>query len=292
MQGGIHPDYTGQTYLDIVTTVRTTVPGMHIHAFSPLEVWQGAETLGISLREYLQQLQSAGLKTLPGTAAEILHDDVRQLICPDKLNSQQWLEDMETAHEVGFRTTATIMYGHVDSPMHWATHLLAIRALQKKTGGFTEFVPLPYVAMEAPMYLKGRSRMGPSFREAILMQAGARLGFNGFIDNSQATWVKMGQTGVQLCLQAGANELGGTLMNESITRAAGAEHGEEWNPQQVEDTIRQMQRIPRMRNTLYTDATEERRATAFSAIPLSAIENTRAAKTQRSKRLENLAHAE
>ena len=291
MQGGIHPDYTGQTYLDILETVRSAVPDMHIHAFSPLEVWQGAHTLGISLKEFLQRLQQAGLNTLPGTAAEILHDDVRQLICPDKLNSQQWLQVMATAHEVGFNTTATIMYGHVDRAEHWATHLLSVRDLQRRTGGFTEFVPLPYVAMEAPMYLKGRSRMGPSFREAILMHAVARLVLHGYIDNIQTSWVKMGQDGVQLCLQAGANDVGGTLMNESITRAAGAEHGQEWHPAQLEDTIRHMQRIPRMRTTLYIDATEERRATALSAAALTSIENTRAGKTQRSKRLENLAHA-
>lgn len=291
MQGGIHPDYTGQTYLDILATVRTSVPGMHIHAFSPLEVWQGAQTLGISLEDFLIKLQQAGLNTLPGTAAEILHDEVRQLICPDKLNSAQWLQVMETAHGVGFRTTATIMYGHVDRPEHWAAHLLAIRNLQRRTGGFTEFVPLPYVAMEAPMYLKGRSRMGPSFREAILMHAVARLVFHGQIDNIQASWVKMGHDGVRLCLQAGANDVGGTLMNESITRAAGAEHGQEWHPEQLEDTIRHMGRIPRMRTTLYADASPERRATALAASALTAIENTRASKTQRSKRLENLLYA-
>lgn len=291
MQGGIHPDYTGQTYLDILATVRTSVPGMHIHAFSPLEVWQGAQTLGISLEDFLIKLQQAGLNTLPGTAAEILHDEVRQLICPDKLNSAQWLQVMETAHGVGFRTTATIMYGHVDRPEHWAAHLLAIRNLQRRTGGFTEFVPLPYVAMEAPMYLKGRSRMGPSFREAILMHAVARLVFHGLIDNIQASWVKMGHDGVGLCLQAGANDVGGTLMNESITRAAGAEHGQEWHPEQLEDTIRHMGRIPRMRTTLYADASPERRATALAASALTAIENTRASKTQRSKRLENLLYA-
>ena len=291
MQGGIHPDYTGQTYLDIVATVRAAVPQMHIHAFSPLEVWQGAETLGISLKEFLQKLQHAGLNTLPGTAAEILHDDVRQQICPDKLNTEQWLRVMETAHSVGFRTTATIMYGHVDRPEHWAAHLLAIRQLQQRTGGFTEFVPLPYVAMEAPMYLKGRSRMGPSFREAILMHAVARLVFHGLIDNIQASWVKMGHDGVQLCLQAGANDVGGTLMNESITRAAGAEHGQEWHPQQLEDTIRHMHRIPRMRTTLYADAGSERRTTALAATPLTPVENLRASKTQRSKRLDNLVSA-
>ena len=169
MQGGIHPDYTGQTYLDIVATVKAAVPNLHIHAFSPLEVWQGAETLGITLEEFLKALKEAGLSTLPGTAAEILHDDVRQLICPDKINTAQWLQVMEAAHNTGFNTTATVMYGHVESTEHWAAHLLAIRDLQSRTGGFTEFVPLPYVHMEAPMYLKGKSRAGPIFREAILM---------------------------------------------------------------------------------------------------------------------------
>ncbi|MEX2469041.1 MAG: CofH family radical SAM protein, partial [Pseudohongiellaceae bacterium] len=164
MQGGIHPDYTGQTYLDIVATVKQATPAMHIHAFSPLEVRQGAETLGLSLTDFLRQLQLAGLDTLPGTAAEILHDEVRQIICPDKLNSAEWLEVMEAAHATGFNTTATIMFGHVDRAEHWAAHLLAIRALQARTGGFTEFVPLPYVHMEAPMYLRGLSRRGPSFR--------------------------------------------------------------------------------------------------------------------------------
>lgn len=289
MQGGIHPDYTGQTYLDIVQTVRQAVPDMHIHAFSPLEVWQGASTLGISLKEFLQQLKSAGLNTLPGTAAEVLHDDVRQLICADKLTSAEWLEVMETAHGVGFNTTATIMYGHVDKPLHWASHLFKIRELQSRTGGFTEFVPLPYVHMEAPMYLKGKSRKGPSFREAVLMHAVARLVFHQHINNIQASWVKMGLDGVAACLNAGANDVGGTLMNESITRAAGASYGQEWNPREIEDTIHNMGRLPRMRNTLYADAPEERHQKAVSAEELSAIENNAADKKQRSKRLENLA---
>lgn len=291
MQGGIHPDYTGQTYLDIVETVRQAVPDMHIHAFSPLEVWQGASTLGISLKQYLQRLQAAGLNTLPGTAAEILHDDVRELICPDKLNSQQWLQVMETAHDLGFRTTATIMYGHVDKPVHWATHLLKVRELQSRSGGFTEFVPLPYVHMEAPMYLKGKSRKGPSFREAILMHAVARLVFHELIPNIQASWVKMGMEGVAACLNAGANDLGGTLMNESITRAAGASYGEEWAPQAIEETIRKMARLPRMRNTLYADAPAERRRSAMGAGKLRAIENSSAGKKQRDKRVDNLARA-
>lgn len=289
MQGGIHPDYTGQTYLDIISTVKQAAPDMHIHAFSPLEVWQGASTLGISVEAFLGQLKQAGLNTLPGTAAEILDDEVRDILCADKLNSAQWLEVMETAHKVGFKTTATIMYGHIDRPRHWANHLLRIRALQQRSGGFTEFVPLPYVHMEAPMYLKGLSRRGPSFREAVLMHAVSRLVFRGFIENIQASWVKMGLDGVAACLNAGANDLGGTLMNESITRAAGASYGQEWTPQAIEDTIRNMHRLPRMRNTLYACAPKERHETAIHAEVLREIENNSASKKQRSKKLENLA---
>ncbi len=285
LQGGIHPDYTGQTYLDIVHTVRTATPHMHIHAFSPLEVWQGAKTLGISLDEFLQQLKLAGLDTLPGTAAEILHDDVRAHLCPDKLRTEEWLAVMEAAHRVGFRTTATIMYGHIESPAHWASHLLRLRDLQARTGGFTEFVPLPYVPMEAPMYLKGRSRRGPTFREAVLMHAIARLVFHGFIDNIQASWVKMGQAGVAACLNAGCNDLGGSLMNESITRAAGAGFGQEWPPGEIEVAIRALGRTPRMRTTLYGDVTQERRAQALQASLLQDIENLPAGKLQRSKLL-------
>lgn len=289
MQGGIHPDYTGQTYLDIISTVRQAAPGMHIHAFSPLEVWQGASTLGISVEDFLKQLKLAGLHTLPGTAAEVLDDEVRDVLCADKLNSAQWLEVMETAHKVGFKTTATIMYGHIDRPQHWARHLLRIRALQQRSRGFTEFVPLPYVHMEAPMYLKGLSRRGPSFREAVLMHAVSRLVFHGLIENIQASWVKMGLDGVAACLNAGANDLGGTLMNESITRAAGASYGQEWTPQAIEDTIRNMDRLPRMRNTLYACAPNERHQTAIHAAALHKIENDSASKKQRSKKLENLA---
>lgn len=289
MQGGIHPDYTGQTYLDILQTVREAVPDMHIHAFSPLEVWQGASTLGLSVKEFLTELKAAGLNTLPGTAAEVLHDDVRALLCPDKLNSQQWLQVMEAAHEVGFKTTATIMYGHIDKPIHWASHLYEIRELQSRSGGFTEFVPLPYVHMEAPMYLKGKSRKGPSFREAVLMHAVARLALHKLIPNIQASWVKMGLEGVAACLNAGVNDLGGTLMNESITRAAGAGYGQEWTPGAIEDTIRNMGRVPRMRNTLYADAPKERYQTAMNAEELSEIELTSANKKQTSKRIDNLA---
>ena len=283
MQGGIHPDYTGQTYLDIIATVRKATPAMHIHAFSPLEVWQGAETLNLPLTEFLARLKSAGLDTLPGTAAEILHDDVRAHLCPDKLNSAQWLEVMKSAHAIGFRTTATIMFGHIESPEHSARHLHSIAELQRKTGGFTEFVPLPFVAHEAPMYKKGKARRGPSYREALLMHAVPRLVFNGLIDNIQASLVKMGREGVAACLNAGANDVGGSLMNESITRAAGAEHGEEWSPAEIETTIRGLGREPRMRSTLYADAPAERRDRAQLAAGLAPIHLDPAARTQRTK---------
>jgi len=286
MQGGIHPDYTGQTYLDILHTVKHATPDMHVHAFSPLEVWQGAQTLGLSLREFLKRLKDAGLGTLPGTAAEILHDDVRADLCSDKLNTAQWLEVMETAHDLGLKTTATIMYGHIEQPQHWARHLRLIRKLQQRTGGFTEFVPLPFVHMEAPMYLKGNSRKGPSFREAILMHAVARLVFHGLIDNIQASWVKMGSEGVEACLNAGVNDLGGTLMNESITRAAGSSHGQEWSPGIMKSKIRGAGRFPRVRTTLYGEVSSERAAAATVAPQLIHVENAGAAKLQRSKRLQ------
>jgi len=281
MQGGIHPEYTGRTYLDILAAVREATPDMHIHAFSPLEVWQGAATLNLELRDYLALLKEAGLGTLPGTAAEILDDEVRAVLCPDKIDTAQWLRVMEAAHREGFRTTATIMYGHVERPLHWARHLLAIRALQRRTGGFTEFVPLPFVHMEAPLYLKGRARKGPTFREALLMHAVARLVFHGLIDNIQTSWVKMGREGVAACLAAGANDLGGTLMNETITRAAGASHGQEWSPEDIEAQILALGREPRQRTTTYGPVSEERRRAGRGAPPLSAPVNTPARKYER-----------
>lgn len=285
MQGGIHPDYTGQTYLDILHTVRAASPDMHVHAFSPLEVSQGAATLGVDVGTFLAQLKEAGLDTLPGTAAEVLHDEVRELLCPDKLDTARWLEVIEAAHQAGLRTTATIMYGHIDRPRHWARHLWHIRELQRRTGGFTEFVPLPFVHMEAPLYLKGKARRGPTFREAVLMHAVARLALHGLIDNIQTSWVKMGEQGVAACLAAGVNDLGGTLMNESITRAAGSGHGQEWAPAFMEQQILAAGRQPRMRTTLYATATDERRSAAFVASPLIPVQNAGAGKRQRSKRL-------
>lgn len=292
MQGGIHPDYTGQHYLDICRVVRQTVPEMHIHAFSPLEIWQGAATLGIQPDIFLQQLKAAGLATLPGTAAEILDDEVRAIICADKINSEQWLQVMEAAHGLGIRSTATIMFGHVEGPQHWARHLLRIRELQEKTGGFTEFVPLPFVASEAPIYLKGRSRKGPTFRECLLMHAVARLVLVGRINNIQASWVKMGEQGVLACLRAGVNDLGGTLMNESITRAAGATHGEETSPQAMVERINAAGRQALQRTTLYAAVSEERQRQSFNAAPLRTIENTPAARQAASRAPCNQAQAE
>ena len=281
MQGGIHPEYTGQTYLDILGAVKAAAPKMHIHAFSPLEVYQGAETLGISLTEFLTQLKAAGLGSLPGTAAEILDEEVRRVLCPDKLTVDQWLEVMETAHGVGFRTTATIMFGHVDRPVHWARHMLRLRDLQKRTGGFTELVPLPFVHMEAPIYLKGRARMGPTYREALLMHAVARLVLHPHITNIQTSWVKMGRDGIQAALNAGVNDLGGTLMNETITRAAGSEHGQELPPHAMEALIRDLGRTPVQRTTLYGKPPERQVQASFQAAPLAEVVNNPARKYER-----------
>ena len=274
MQGGIHPEYTGATYLDVCRTVRAAAPGLHVHAFSPLEVWQGAATLGVPLEAFLRRLKAAGLGTLPGTAAEVLDDEVRRDLCPDKLTAGQWLEVMETAHRVGFRTTATIMYGHLDRPRHWARHLARIRALQTRTGGFTEFVPLPFVHMEAPIYLQGKARRGPTFRESLLMHAVARLALHPLVPNVQASWVKMGPRGVRACLNAGVNDLGGTLMNESITRAAGAGFGQELPPERMEALIRGAGRTPRQRSTTYGEPAAAQVARSFRAADLRPVVRT------------------
>ena len=265
MQGGIHPSYSGATYLEICRAVKSAAPGIHIHAFSPLEVHQGAATLGMPIEEFLRALHATGLGTLPGTAAEVLDDEVRAVLCPDKINTGRWLAVMRAAHRNALRSTATIMFGHVDGYQHWARHLLRIRDLQSETGGFTEFVPLPFVHMEAPIYLKGRARRGPTFREAILMHAVARLALNPLITNIQTSWVKMGREGVKACLRSGANDLGGTLMEETITRAAGASHGQEMTPAEMERTIRSIGRRARQRDTLYRTVAEERYRASFAA---------------------------
>ena len=281
MQGGIHPQYTGQTYLEICRAVKAAVPEMHVHAFSALEIWQGAETLGVSVAQFLEQLQAAGLDTLPGTAAEILDDEIRAVICPDKINTQQWLDVIGTAHEVGLKTTSTIMFGHVDQPYHWARHLLRLRSLQQRTGGITEFVPLPFVHREAPLYRQGMSRMGPTYRESVLMHAVARLALHPYITNIQTSWTKMGINGARACLQAGANDLGGTLMNESISRAAGSIHGQELSPRRIEQVVNSLQRIPQQRTTLYGAVSDDRSAQLFDARPLERVDNTTVSRQRR-----------
>jgi FO synthase len=283
LQGGIHPEYTGQTYIDICHSIKQVVPDMHIHAFSPLEVWQGAQTLGIGISEYLGQLKEAGLGTLPGTAAEILDDEVRQTLCPDKINSAQWFEVMEAAHGQGFNTTATIMYGHIEEYKHVARHLLRVRELQAKTGGFTEFVILPFIHMEAPIYLKGGARKGPTFREAVLIHAISRLVLHPHFKNIQASWTKLGHDGVRACLAAGVNDLGGTLMNETITRAAGASHGQETSPEEMEEIIRSIGRVPRQRSTTYGEVSSAQYQKSFGANELKDPEYTSARNYERKK---------
>jgi FO synthase len=278
LQGGIHPAYTGDTYLAILRTVKSAVPQIHVHAFSPLEVRHGAATLGIPVRRFLERLRDAGLGTLPGTAAEILDDGVRAVICPDKLTTAEWLDTIETAHGVGLSTTATIMFGHIEGPEHWARHLMAVRALAARTGGITEFVPLPFVHMEAPIYYRGGARRGPTWREAMLMHAVARLALNPVIPHIQASWVKMGRDGVGACLKAGCDDLGGTLMNESISRAAGAAHGQELPPADMEALIIRHGRRAAQRSTLYGTAPDERRQVSFGAAPLAPAIATPAAR--------------
>jgi FO synthase len=251
LQGGIHPDYDGGTYLAIVDSVGRAAPGIHIHAFSPLEISHGAATLGLPLADYLARLKATGLATLPGTAAEILSDAVRAVICPDKLGADEWIAVMRAAHGVDLRSTATIMFGHVDGHEHWAEHLLRIRDLQAETGGFTEFVPLPFVHMEAPIWLKGRARSGPSFRETLLMHAVARLVLHPLIPNIQASWVKLGRDGMKAALAAGVNDMGGVLMDESITRAAGGVNGQLLDAIGMEELARAVGRPVAQRSTLY-----------------------------------------
>ena len=251
LQGGIHPHYDGYTYINICKAIKERVPEIHIHAFSPLEVTHGASSLGLPIDEYLQKLKEAGLSTMPGTAAEILDDAVRENICPDKLTSEEWINVIKTAHRVGIKTTSTIMFGHTEQPADWSTHLIKLRDLQKETGGITEFIPLPYVSMESPMYKRGNSRPGPTFNEVLLMHAVSRIALNPHIKNIQASWVKLGKEGALSCLNAGVNDMGGTLMNESISRAAGSIHGQEFEATRMEEFIRNSERRPQLRNTIY-----------------------------------------
>ncbi|MGQ0679195.1 MAG: 5-amino-6-(D-ribitylamino)uracil--L-tyrosine 4-hydroxyphenyl transferase CofH [Actinomycetota bacterium] len=251
LQGGIHPSFTGDFYIDVVRTIKKAVPGIHIHAFSPLEVWQGASTKGVPVRDFLWELKDAGLSTLPGTAAEILDDRIRRIICPDKLDTEQWSFVARTAHDLGLRMTSTIMFGHADDFASWARHLTVLRSIQMETGGFTEFVPLPFVHMAAPIFLKGKARKGPTFEEALKMHSVSRLALDPWITNIQVSWVKMGPLGARMALEAGCNDLGGTLMNETISRAAGASHGQELGPDQMKRLAGEIGRPWARRNTLY-----------------------------------------
>ena len=269
LQGGIHPAFTGDYYASVVDAIRTELPDLHIHAFSALEVWQGAATLGLELEPYLELLRSLGLGSVPGTAAEILDDEVRAVICPDKVSTAQWLAVHEAAHRVGLRSNVTMMFGHVEGPQHWARHLLRAREQQERSGGFTEFVPLPFVHMEAPMWLRGQARSGPTYGETLLVHAVARLALHPAITNIQASWVKLGPDGVAGALRAGVNDLGGTLMNESISRSAGSQHGQEMPPERMEALIRANGRTPRQRTTIYGDVPAERRSASYGAPPLT-----------------------
>ena len=251
LQGGIHPDFDGDYYIDVARAVHDVAPDIHIHGFTALEVTEGAKRLGEPLADYLRRLQAAGLKTLPGTAAEILDDPVRALLCPDKINSEEWLEAHRTAHEVGLRSNVTIMFGSVEQPRSWARHLVRTRSLQKITGGFTEFVPLPFVHMAAPIYLQHKARRGPTFREVLLMHAVGRIAYRGWIDNIQVSWVKLGRGGAVQVLQAGANDIGGTLMDENISRAAGASHGTAMDEDGFRSWVEPIGRTIEERTTLY-----------------------------------------
>ena len=249
--GGIHPDFTGDFYASVLESIKDALPEMHVHAFTPLEVWQGAHTLGVPVRDYLERMKASGLGSLPGTAAEILDDDVREHLCPDKIRTAEWAEVMIAAHESGIRATSTIMCGHIDGPVSWANHYEVLRQIQRRTGGFTEFIPLPFVHMASPIFIQGRSRPGPTWDEVVLIHAVARIAFDGLIPNIQASWVKLGLEGGANLLDAGCNDMGGTLMNESISRSSGASHGEEVTADELEAVIRAHGRIPARRNTLY-----------------------------------------
>ncbi len=254
LQGGIHPNFDGDYYLHVLEAVRAGSPDIHIHGFTALEVTEGARRSGVPLAEYLTRLKEAGLKTLPGTAAEILDDEVRAVICPDKINTEEWLEAHRTAHGVGLRSNITIMFGSVEQPVSWARHMVRTRALQRETGGFTEFVPLPFVHMATPIYLQRKARRGPTFRETVLMHAVARIAYAGDIDNIQVSWVKMGAEGARQLLRAGANDLGGTLMDENISRAAGARHGQRMGVEELEAIVAPLGRPLVQRSTLYASA--------------------------------------
>ncbi len=271
MQGGIDPDLPGTAYFDLAREVKRRAPAMHVHAFSPMEVVNGAARTGLSIREWLTEARAAGLDTIPGTAAEILDDDVRWVLTKGKLPTAQWIEVVTTAHSVGLRSSSTMMYGHVDTPAHWVAHLKLLARLQGESGGFTEFVPLPFVHHSAPLYLAGVARPGPTPRDNLAVHAMARLLLHGRIDNIQTSWVKLGVEGTRATLRAGVNDLGGTLMEETISRMAGSEHGSAKTPTELEDIATGIGRPVRQRSTTYgtVDAERTRRSRAIAIEPVS-----------------------
>ena len=251
LQGGIHPDFDGDYYIDVTRAVREAAPTLHIHGFTALEVTEGARRLGEDLVTYLGRLRDAGLSSLPGTAAEILDDEVRAELCPDKINTDEWLDCHAAAHEVGLGSNVTMMFGSIENPHSWARHFLRTRDLQATTGGFTEFVGLPFVHMASPIYLQHRARRGPTFRENLLIHAVARIVYRGLIDNIQLSWVKIGTSAARQLLAAGCNDLGGTLMDENISRAAGAAHGQHMDATAFSELAAPLGRTLRQRTTSY-----------------------------------------
>jgi FO synthase len=262
MQGGIHPDLPGTAYFDLAREVKARQPEIHLHAFSPMEIVNGATRTGLSYRDFLLEAQAAGLDTIPGTAAEILDDEVRWVLTKGKLPASAWIEIVTTAHQLGIRSSSTMMYGHVDNPTHWVGHLRTLARIQDETGGFTEFVLLPFVHMNSPVYLAGVARPGPTPQENRAVHAVARLMLHGRIDHVQTSWVKLGTEGTQLMLQGGADDVGGTLMEETISRMAGADNGSERTVDELEKLAADIGRSPYQRTTTYGVPTEERRAVA------------------------------
>jgi FO synthase len=263
MQGGIHPDLPGTAYFDIAAEVKRRAPEMHVHAFSPMEVVNGASRTGLSIRDWLIAAREAGLGTIPGTAAEILDDDVRWLLTKGKLPAATWIEVITTAHELGIRSSSTMMYGHVDNPAHWLGHLRVLARIQDQTGGFTEFVGLPFIHTNAPIYLAGVARPGPTLRENRIVHAMARILLHGRIDNIQCSWVKLGVDGSRQMLTGGVNDLGGTLMEETISRMAGSQHGSAKTVAQLREIVGGLPgRTTRQRDTLYGPVSAERLAAA------------------------------
>ncbi|HXE89984.1 MAG TPA: 5-amino-6-(D-ribitylamino)uracil--L-tyrosine 4-hydroxyphenyl transferase CofH [Terriglobales bacterium] len=252
IQGGLPRELPVFYYRDILRAVKRAVPAMHAHAFSPMEMVYGVELTGMPLREYLMMLKGSGLDTLPGTAAEILDDDVRHVLSRNKLRVAQWREVITTAHRCGIRSTSTLMYGHLETPAHWVNQLLLLREIQAETGGFTEFVPLGFVHQNTLLFHQGLSRPGPTLAEHLKIHALARLLLAGSIENIQVSWVKLDRAVAQLCLRAGANDYGGTLMEENISRLAGSTSGQFVSPEEFQQRIRELDRVPAERNTVYT----------------------------------------